>query len=176
MATPTTLPSSFVSGTVLTAAQLNNLRGAFRIIQVVQTTKTDTFTGTSTSLADITGMSVAITPTDSTSKVLIVSNISFNGNNGIVYGIQLLRGSTAIAQGDTAGTRPRRTLGGTITAEALANVGISWLDSPATTSATTYKLQYSVSSGSFFINRTLTDTDPTYPRVVSTITAFEVSA
>jgi hypothetical protein len=38
MATPTTLPASFVAGNILTAAQLNNLRGAFRVLQVVQAT------------------------------------------------------------------------------------------------------------------------------------------
>lgn len=176
MATPTSLPATFVSGNVLTAAQLNSLRGAFRIIQVVQTTKTDTFTGTSTSLADITGMSVAITPTDSSSKVLVQAMVSVNGTNGIIWGVQLVRGTTAIGQGDTAGTRPRRTVGGFMFAEQLGTWPITWLDSPATTSATTYKLQYAVGSGTFYLNRTLTDTDGSYPRVVSTITAFEVSA
>jgi hypothetical protein len=44
MATPTTLPATFVAGNVLEAEQLNDLRGAFRVLQTVSTTKTDTFT------------------------------------------------------------------------------------------------------------------------------------
>lgn len=177
MATPTSLPATFVSGNVLTAAQMNNLRGAFRIMQVVQTTKTDTFTTTSTSLTDITGMSVAITPTDSASKVLIVASVAVDGTNGVGFTVQLVRGSTAIGQGDTAGSRPRGTIGGLIYGDSLITRPIVWLDSPATTSATTYKLQGRVSSGTFYLNRTVTDTDSAvYPRVVSTITAFEVSA
>jgi hypothetical protein len=38
MATPTTLPASFVAGSILTAAELNDLRGAFRVLQVVNAT------------------------------------------------------------------------------------------------------------------------------------------
>jgi len=72
MATPTSLPATFVAGNVLTAAQMNDLRGAFRILQVVSTTKTDTFTTTSTSFTDVTGMSVTITPTATSSKVLVL--------------------------------------------------------------------------------------------------------
>ena len=48
MATPTTLPATFVAGNVLTAAQMNDLRGAFRVLQIVSTTKTDTFTTSNT--------------------------------------------------------------------------------------------------------------------------------
>ena len=47
MATPTTLPASFTAGQVLTAAQMNDLRGAFRVLQVVQATKANTFSTTS---------------------------------------------------------------------------------------------------------------------------------
>jgi hypothetical protein len=49
MAAVTTLPAAFVAGNVLTAAQLNNLRGAFRVLQVVQSITTTAVTITSSS-------------------------------------------------------------------------------------------------------------------------------
>ena len=68
------------------------------IIQVKQTVKTDTFTSSSTSYTDITGLSVSITPTRSDSKILVMltmGGLSSNGN-GQRYGVALRRDSTNI--------------------------------------------------------------------------------
>jgi len=178
MATPTTLPSTFVASQVLTAAQMNNLRGAFRILQVVTTAKTDTFTSSSTTMTDITGMSVTITPSATSSLILILSQLSISGQNATAAAFyQLMRGSTAIAIGDAAGSRSRLTGVGSADGRSTARI-ISFVDNPATTSATTYKFQGRASAaGSFYVNRDETDTDvATTPRTISTITAFEISA
>lgn len=180
MATPTTLPATFVSGNVLTAAQMNNLRGAFRILQVVSTAKTDTFTSTSTSFTDITGISVNITPSDANSKILVVITLDGCNDVGVASAtFRLMRGTTAIAIGDAAGNRDRVTFQIVEDfAGSMGNRSMMFLDSPATTSATTYKLQgRTAAAGTFFVNRSDDDADAaTLSRGISTITVFEVSA
>lgn len=179
MATPTTLPATFVAGNVLTAAQMNNLRGAFRIMQVVSTTKSDTFTTTSTSYTDLTGLSASITPSATSSLVLAQVSINQAVSGDILGAYQLVRGTTAIGIGDAAGNRTRATFGvapGTATG-LYTQAHFVYLDSPATTSATTYKIQLKTNSGTLYVNRSATDTDTaTFTRTISTITLFEVSA
>ena len=148
------------------------------IIQVVQTFKSNTFTSTSTSYVDITDLSVTITPTSSSNKILIMSVV--NGSGVSAQGslsLQLLRGATVIGSGDTAGSRSAGYV--EIDASTGSNhpsTGI-YLDSPATTSATTYKIQAKMvaGSGTWAINRSPTDTDNVaYQRTSSTITVMEV--
>jgi len=177
MATPTSLPATFVAGNVLTAAQMNALRGAFRILQVASTAKTDTFSTASTSYTDITGLSVAITPSSTDSKILVLVDVKVTASSDNVN-VALLRGATQIYLGDSAGNRTRAMAGGNLLNQydILQGGGI-YLDSPATTSATTYKLQMSVSGGTGYVNRNALDTDNfAYPRTASSITVLEVSA
>lgn len=181
MATPTSLPATFVAGDVLTAAQMNNLRGAFRVLQVVSTAKTDTFTTTSTTFADVTGLSVSITPQSADSKVLVL--VSMYGSNAVTatyIQTALLRGATQIALGDTAGNRTRVFSANYIDEVAqMFNLGGVFLDSPATTSATTYKMQIRTTNAAnaAVINRSGQDTDTTsFYRSPSTITVMEISA
>ena len=179
MATPTTLPASFTAGQVLTAAQMNDLRGAFRVLQVVSTTKTDTFTTASTSFTDVTGLTVTITPQSSTSKILVLAQVSASEDYGVSAGFtRLVRGATAIDVGDTAGSRTSSSFSPSVNNTATALTGsLVFLDSPATTSATTYAIQARTNSGSFYINRSKADTDASsYPRLASTITVMEISA
>lgn len=180
MATPTTLPAAFTVGQTLTADTMNNLRGAFRIMQVVSTAKTDTFTTTSTTFADVTGLSVSITPSATTSRILVIAQVVGMSDNGVTSGwLQMVRGSTAIDVGDAAGSRiPTSGNLDALGASSPINVTLCFLDSPATTSATTYKIQVrNVGAGTFYINRGKTDTDAnTIQRNASTITVFEVSA
>ena len=179
MATPTTLPATFVAGNVLTAQQMNDLRGAFRILQVVSTTKTDTFSTTSTTYTDATGLSVSITPSATTSKVLVMATIHATVNNlGYLY-LQLVRSSTAIAVGDVRGNRIQASTVGNSNQDFTWTPHVTFLDSPSTTSATTYKIQIKTgpSTGTAYINRGVSDTDnTTYFTTSSTITVMEVSA
>jgi hypothetical protein len=150
-----------------------------KILQVVTTAKTDTFTTTSTSLVDITGLSVTITPTSTTSTILVMCSVQYSleHSNGQQY-LQLSRNSTAIAQGDSASNRTRTTAqGAPVAGYAMNNYALQFLDSPATTSATTYKIQTRITGSTGCINRTFADVDSSvYPRGISTITVMEIGA
>jgi len=150
--------------------------GGGGIIQIVQTTKTDTFTSTSTSFTDITGMSVSITPTSSSSKILISAEINYGGNNFNFF-CNLLRGST-ILNAPSSGNNPCTVAlcGITTTTYQIFNGSLVFLDSPSTTSATTYKLQIACQSGGeFFLNRSKRDSSADSV-CSSTISVMEVSA
>jgi hypothetical protein len=147
-------------------------------VQVVQTVKTDTATGTNTTLADIAGLSVSITPTSASNKVLVIANITGGGvANGSHLRLALFRDSTQIAMGNAAGSRIQ--LSGWIFSSDTYQIGSSvttQLDSPNTTSAVTYKVQASCESQTYFINRSSGDPDNTISgRTVSSITAMEIS-
>ena len=182
MPTPTNLPSSFTDGSILTAANLNNLRGGFRILQVVSTTKTDTYTDSSGSgtLTTVTGLSVAITPQFSTSKILVYATVNYGANGGNRALFAFTGGNTATAYiGDAAGSRRRAATGAqSIDANDVVPVTLLYLDSPATTSAITYAVQAAdIAGGTLYVNRSSTDTNATnYARYASTIVALEISA
>jgi len=148
--------------------------------QVLSTTKTDTFTTTSTSFVDITGLSQAITPSAASSKILViyaVSGINTAGTNRSA--IRMMRDSTAIAVGAGAGSRTQATFQWDLQAGSnILSYAGSFLDSPATTSSTTYKAQaICLDAGTTYINRSVSDTDASqFSRLVSTITVMEILA
>ena len=78
--------------------------GVGKILQVVSTTKTDAAsTTTSGSWTDISGLSVTITPSSTSSKIFIILSIgSISSGTGISVGFKLLRGSTSV--GNAAST------------------------------------------------------------------------
>ena len=154
------------------------------IVNYAQTVKTDIFFTNSTSYTDVTGMNVSITPSSSSSKILVLVNfnVSIDTNNRwSIY--QLVRGSTPIFIGGTDGSRSVGSVGhvnvaGSGSGNAVHNQNIIFLDSPSTTSATTYKIQGKVQSGAYLtLNRSDNDSDADYGlRTASSITAIEVSA
>jgi hypothetical protein len=152
-----------------------------KIGQVLQGTKTDTFTSASASFVDITSLTVTITPSATSSKILVISNVIGVGTFAAAHvGVRILRDTTAIAIGDTAGSRTSESAGIYIadSGGAFGSMVNTWLDSPSTTSATVYKVQgWCNSTNTFYINRSQTDTDTAgYGRTVSTITVMEVLA
>lgn len=177
-----TTPGTAVAGDVLTAAfwneQVRDNSLAIRTAQInIQSTaKTDTFTMASTTFTDVTGLSVTITPSASTSKILVLINLQMGTQVGVTNCFaRLVRGATTIAVGDAAGSRIPTTIFGPASA-ANPMGSMAFLDSPATTSATTYKVQIRAqSANTVAINRDVTDTDSTATqRNISTITAIEV--
>ena len=148
------------------------------ILQVVQTVKTDTFSSASTSYVDVTGLSATITPSATGSKILIGYQLQGNARSGTVGGFfKLLRDSTDISIADAAGSRDRTSgaiLGGQ---DEIMFTGGFFLDSPSTTSATTYKVQMRANvAQTVYLNRSHGDTDAaTTPRGVSSITLMEVA-
>lgn len=182
MAAVTTLPATFVAGNVLTAAQMNSLRGAFRILQVASVTKTDTFTTGSTSYVDLTGLTLTMTPSSTSSQILVTYSVQASGISGTnMGGIQIMRGATAIGNAATASNRSvANTVIPELGAAQFGQVASTFLDSPATTSATTYKLQirtFGAGGTLIYVNRTQTDTDAAaWGRGTSTLTVMEISA
>jgi len=160
------------------------LSGVGKVLQVVQATKTDTFSTSTASYTDITGLSVSITPSSASNKVLILAQISYAGENNLYAHGRIVRGSTSIFEGDSDGaSRTESTVALSYASSAnstdkSANASIVYLDSPSTTSATTYKIQVnSASSQSFRINRTELDADGGYTsRPTSSIIVMEIAA
>ena len=114
------------------------------VLQVLQ----DTFTGTDThsgqTYAD-TGLEISITPTSTNSKIYISSVVKVAWDNGAAkVAVSLFRDSTEIFVGDANGNRLRATAALYMTQNSLTAwpVPISYLDSPSTTSAVTYKVKY----------------------------------
>jgi hypothetical protein len=172
---------TFTAGQVLTAAQLTTLQAYVGIVQAQSTILTTTVTNSSgsTTLTGVTGLSVAITPTSASNKVLIIASVSFGAGDGGRINFGLTGGNSATAYlGATAGSRTRVGTGQTAsTSNNINNVCIAFLDSPATTSATTYQVTACGLAGeTFYINRSSTDTDnANHGRGASTITVFEVT-
>ena len=164
--TPTlTLPT--VTGTVLTTTSPK----AGNVIQVVSTTKTDTFSTSSTSFVDVTGLSVSITPSSSSSKILVMLTCGSIGNTVNSTKLNIVRDSTNIAQpasGANSSTINHFPGGST---NAIGDCA-SFLDSPATTSSTTYKIQFAVDGSTGYLNRHTGNTDY---NSVSTITVMEIA-
>ena len=176
-----TVPDT-ASGTVLTTT--NPKTG--NIIQVVSTTKTDTFTTTAyQTFTDITGLSASITTTGS-NKVLLQGVLSISGSADTYAVARLVRttggSDTAIFIGDASSNRSRATFGFYFDTERGVNQlrvnGFTFLDTPSA-GTHTYKIQvYRGEGGSeLVVNRTSDGTDSVRSgMVVSSITASEVAA
>lgn len=139
-------------------------------LQCVSTTKTDVFTTTSSSLTDITGLSVTITPRSATSKILVLANVVVGATVDRNVTLQLVRGSTNIDI-STGGSTNQTFYGYTINQFTALGIPVLFLDSPATASAVTYKLQIATSGSTLYVNRR-GDGDT---RSTSTITVIELA-
>tara|TARA_R110000803_G_scaffold33985_1_gene74347 strand:- start:115 stop:690 length:576 start_codon:yes stop_codon:yes gene_type:complete len=176
-ATGTASSSTFLRGDYAWAEA-----GGGKIAQILSTTKTDTFSTTSATFVDIPSMTVTITPAAASSKIYIMASMNGGGQQG--WRLQLVRDSTAISIGDTASSRtPTTATGSPKNGGAMNTASFNFLDSPSTTSATTYKIQVSAESDQYGatnqggINRSYDDADGSWQsRATSTITVMEVSA
>jgi len=147
MATPTNLPIASVAGDVLTAAYVNDLRGAFRVLQVVQGTYA-TATSSSTATYVTTGLTATITPSSTSSKILCIVQQSGCGKDNATYGyLALYRGASNIIEFDTSFGYT-----GTSTSNYVGTVGTVYLDSPATVAATTYTTYFRSGAGVAVVN------------------------
>tara|TARA_A100001234_G_C12417792_1_gene297321 strand:+ start:70 stop:594 length:525 start_codon:yes stop_codon:yes gene_type:complete len=151
------------------------------IVQIKSVTKTDTFTTTSNSYTDVTDLTLSITPQSTSNKILVSYNLTCGTeDSGYQWGIRLLRDSTQIFVGDTAGSRDRVSNFVRNNGSDLHTVYPSGqhLDSPNTSSSVTYKLQViAYTSGrALYINRVHNDSDDAaVGRSASSITVMEVS-
>ena len=160
MATPTSLPAAQTTGNVLTAAYVNDLRGAFRVLQLFSVQSTVQQLSPTTTYADVTSLTVTITPQANTNKILVISTNSLLAAGAAADGgIRIMRGATNIFT--------------SVQCIGTANVGGSYttifLDSPATTSATTYKIQFNRDAGTGNLWHSITNT-------LSNLVVMEISA
>ena len=164
---------------IIQAADLASGVGG-KILQVVSTTKSDTFSTSSDSFTDVTGLNASITPSNSSNKVLVLVHVSGNCDQNARINMRLVRGSTTIGMGDAYSNRSR-TFGGIYAPNndsTTETVSCVHLDSPSTTSATTYKIQITFGSpATIYINRSDNWSDSaTHNTGTSSITLLEVAA
>jgi len=153
------------------------------IIQTVHVIKTDAFSSTtSNTFTDITGLSVTITPSSNSHKLLVITGIYGAADASSGSTVRITSSSGSAVQADSASNRVL-----TNGAEAGDNNDPSHdvnpihngslLFEPATTSAVTIKAQFRMEGGgTFFVNRSESDTNNTgHVRTVSTITVMEIT-
>lgn len=156
------------------------------VLQVIQTVVTAPIAGSlAAQWVDTPGMSVTITPSSASNKILVTVDMKGAGTMDFsVIRSRLLRNSTPIYVGDAASNRPQ-SMGqfyissGGAGQHYLAQLGGTFLDSPSTTSAVTYKVQIGADGTTqiVYVNRTQGDRDAIWydSRVASSITVMEIA-
>jgi len=154
-----------------------------KVLQVVSATKTDTSSTTGATWVDVSSLSVSITPSSTSSKILILVNMTLGQSNYFTF-VRMMRDATAIGVNTVGTNRAEVTFGSadsTSGTYATESAGMNWLDSPNTTSSTTYKMQFRarVDAGTAYVNRSSRDLDDASgydARGVSSITVMEIGA
>ena len=156
-----------------------------KIIQVVQTVKTDTYLTTASGVIAVNGMTASISPKATSSKVLIIISINFdNSRDNSQGGFRIYRNGSHLtaATAPSAGNRyiVNTDFGANSNRDQSGmNRNFFYLDSPNTTSSRTYALYiYKRNSGDkFSVNRGQTDANEgDDPRMISTVTLMEVAS
>ena len=137
------------------------------VLQVVNATLTTTVATSSSSFVT-TGLTASITPTSNTSKILIIVNgAGDTGAAGQQIVTTIFRSSTNLATGSNAFTNNYG-----LSSRIISNLGMSCLDSPATTSSTAYTAHFaSQAGGTVTFNQS-----PSTGTSVATITLMEIAA
>ena len=156
-----------------------------KILQVVQAVKTDTASSNTATFADLSGLSVSITPASTSNKILVSCNIHVSGRQDSFQAFKVFRDSTAIGLG-TAGSNSQTnaSFGTQAINTGSAQYGLrtgnfEFLDTPSSTSALTYKIQWASVYQSYtsYINRPYSVNDQTFNIYASSsITVYEVAA
>jgi len=162
----------------VTGATVTGL-SAGKVLQVLSTAKTNTFSRTASSgdYGDVTGLTVAITPSSTSNKILVMVSLSCGGTGGQEMRYKIVRDSTDIFIGDAADSQGRGSGAGRSnngsTQEVLTGI---YLDSPSSTSALTYKIQIGgEGSVAYRVNWCIDDADNnTITRTASSITVMEI--
>jgi hypothetical protein len=148
-------------------------------VQVIQAVKTDTYSSTISTFTDIPSLSVSITPRNASNKILVIVDLKIANGSGYIVFANIVRNGTTIYVGDTSGSRTSSstTAYSSGTNQNPTQTSIIYLDSPATTSAVTYKVQGKPEGNNpFYVNRGSSDGDLVYmARTASSITVMEIS-
>ena len=153
------------------------------ILQVKQTVKTDTASTQSMTFQD--AVTVSITPSSSSNKILVMYKIAISSSAlNFSATARLVRDSTAIYVGDANGNRIQASSYHFSASDGVGDRRMNdynghFIDSPNTTSAITYKVQFASSYTGYdvYVNRSFTWEDANYrASVPSSITVMEVAA
>ena len=151
------------------------------VLQVVSNHVTSQHSTSTTGEEDITDMNVTITPSSTSSKILILVQMVVGSGQNTANHYTLKRGSTAIGVGSTDGSRTQASFcfdGGNSDSNRAMTLSFHHLDSPSTTSATTYKITtFKFSTGSSFrLNRVQSASGESYDdNFASHMTAIEIA-
>jgi|9_EtaG_2_1085328.scaffolds.fasta_scaffold24368_3 hypothetical protein len=182
-------PSSSANNRVFTlpdsadATLLTSTASLGKILQVQQTVGTGTYSTSSQTFSDT--VTCAITPSATTSKIICIYKIGLTANNGgYSAAARLVRDSTAIYVGAAASNRVQASSHHTAASDGIGQVKIedqggTFMDSPSTTSAITYRLQFrsDYSGQTIYAGRSAADDDATYrSRIPTSLLLMEVSA
>jgi hypothetical protein len=181
--TTLTIGASGDTITIPSGATLTNsgtATGFGKVLQVVSTVKTAAQDTTSTSPVDVTDLTVNITPSSASNKVLVLVNINNIGNSAAQSTFfRILRGATVITSNSSGGAADTKDAfgsggGGGMTNEdrKIGSASITFLDTPSSTSALTYKVTMEVDGGTGTINRWQLNNDVAS---VSTLTLMEIA-
>jgi len=165
------------------AGTVDTLQRAGNVLQVVNTTYTGAFSQAISYNTKINNVQASITPTNTSSKILIMCHVFWEGSlPDHNMGWFLYRDSTLL-RAPTAGSRtPVISMAGTgyydnDQASTPTTVAIHYFDTPSTTSAITYAPGVYTASGTIYINRTVLDSNVDgYERGISSITLMEIAA
>ena len=156
------------------------------IIQVKSTTITNYFTNDSETFADVTGVTVTITPTRSDSKILVMYNgcagMEATNRMGHIRIVRVIGGTTKTDiyigdQGESNQARASSTVA-TVYNYMVSSFSGTFMDSPATTNAVTYKMQVAAGDQGYTVNigkEHGNSNEFSRSRVPTTITVMEVS-
>ena len=151
------------------------------VLQVIQTVKTDSSIISSSSFTNIPVLSVAITPSSTSSKIYVSYSVQASAYTKTVQ-LRILRDSTAIGISDAVGSRTRATQAqffqNTDANHQACPMSCSFLDAPSSTSELTYKIQVKSQDGAaVYFNRSGNDADNGNwsVRTTSQITVMEIA-
>jgi hypothetical protein len=137
---------STASTKILNSSGRTILNQTGSILQIVQNSTVGNSSTTSTTAVDVTNLTVTITPESTSSKILILS--SARCQYGLVAATNVTMTQRLVRTSTTLVTRVLAVGSGSGGLQATGSLAIQYVDSPATTSATTYKIQHLVSTAS----------------------------
>jgi len=160
----------------------SRVMAAGHVVQVLSATKTNTQNINGSSFVEISDLSVTITPSSASSKILIIADVHYGSSNSGYPAFKLMRGTTHISVADTQSNGLEASFGHAnnfnYAEYRLFSAHHNYLDSPSTTSATKYSIQGSpmrTSSQTLYINRAITLGDENQIAATSTITLMEIA-
>ena len=171
------------SGATFTNSGTANGFGGGKLLQCVGTTKTDVQNGNANSWVTVTGLTQAITPAATSSKILVMVTLTYQGPTSNNVRFKLVRTApslTDIFVSDASGSRLRAIAMMTMdNAQGMQVAGITFLDSPNTSSSVTYGIQCRATGDTqtWYINDAQTSDDAdSYNKGASSITLIEIGA